>query len=137
MRKSFLNAYAQQKNTAPFLVRPVSRVSEQHPSLYPAVKDVDVQRRVGGGPLTVRLSELGLTELQRLAALAGAQYSREPRSKLDGGDLFADAPVTLENRCPVALEFGQVRCSVYILALGSKPQYIYPVHRLEVTTLLM
>lgn len=109
----FFQCFCSADNTAPFLVRPVSPVGVQHPSLYPAIKGVGVQRRVGGGPLTVRLSELGLTELQRLAALAGAQCSHEPRSKLDGRDLFTDAPVTLENRCPVALEFGQVRLAAY------------------------
>ena len=78
--------------------------------------------RAGGGPLTVRLSELSLMELQRLAALAGAQWSAAPPAACqppenpdpdracgdDGRDAHAHAPITLVNHCPVALEFGQV-----------------------------
>ena len=78
--------------------------------------------RAGGGPLTVRLSELSLMELQRLAALAGAQWSAAPpaadqppanpvpdRACGDGRrDTQAHAPIMLVNYCPVALEIGQV-----------------------------
>lgn len=87
-----------------------------------ALRHVTVRCRAGGGPLTVRLSELSLMELQRLAALAGAQWSAalpaadqtpaEPGPDVacgDGGrDAHAHAPITLANHCPMALEVGQV-----------------------------
>lgn len=87
-----------------------------------AIRQIIVCCRAGGGPLTVRLSELSLMELQRLAALAGAQWSAAPPAAQqppanpgpdracgdDGRIAQAHAPITLVNRCPVALEFGQV-----------------------------
>ncbi|KAK9844032.1 hypothetical protein WJX81_002459 [Elliptochloris bilobata] len=79
---------------------------------------VRVLGRAGGGPLTLRLSELGLTELQRMAALADATP-----------DTIADAPIVVENGCPEALEFGQVGTEEAILLQpGAHVPYHWRAH---------
>jgi len=99
----------------------------------PERRGTRVSARAGAGPLTLRLSELGLAEQQRLAALAGAQLApappAAPRAAAAEPAALAGAPLVVENLCPVALEFGQEGADEAVaLAPGARAAYRWRAH---------
>ena len=109
------------------------------PRAPPERRGTRVSARAGAGPLTLRLSELGLAELPRLTALAGAQLApappAAPRAAASTEAAAAEpaaldgAPFVIENLCPVALEFGQEGTSEAVaLAPGARAAYRWRAH---------
>jgi len=122
---------------------PGARADEEGSLLLPRApperRGTRVSARAGAGPLTLRLSELGLAELPRLTALAGAQLAPAPPAAPRAAAsteaaaaepaALAGAPFVVENLCPVALEFGQEGTDEAVaLAPGARAAYRWRAH---------